>query len=350
MAQCLYIATLHYMLSFEHIEFLWGLALLVPLVLIFIMVLRWKQKTKNIIGDEELVNRLTSEHAAKLYKIKFIATLIALAFLVLAATNFRKPVSGDKEQTAGIDIMIALDVSKSMLSSDIKPTRLERAKQLVSALIDHSSNNRVGLVLFAGQAYLQMPLTPDLAEAKLFLSNATPDAVPVQGTVISSALQLCGTSLDTKEKSHKAVVLITDGEDHDPDAVKTAKALSEQGVIVYTIGIGTAEGSPIAEPGTGSYKTDADGKTVISKLNEDELVNIASATGGNYFHLDNVLNTSTVVGKELDGIDKKLIDSGGEKEYLSFTPFFIGIALLILIGEIFVPERKRLTRKTQGNF
>lgn len=313
--------------------------------MIFVMVLRWKQKTKKALGDEELVNHLTAEHSAKLYKIKFISVLAALALCVLAATNLRKPEAGDKEHTAGIDIMIALDVSKSMLSSDIKPNRLERAKQLVSLLIDHSANNRVGLVLFAGQAYLQMPLTPDLTEAKLFLSNASPDAVPVQGTVISSALDLCNSSLDTKEKSHKAVVLVTDGEDHDPGAEQTAKNLSDDGVIVYTVGIGTAEGSPITEPGTGSYKTDAQGKTVISKLNEAELKAIAAATGGSYFHFDNVLNTSAAISRELAGIDKKLIESGGERSYLSFAPFFIALALLILVGEIFIPEKKRKSRQ-----
>src|SRR3954454_20583655 len=179
------------MLSFEHKEFLLGLFALLPLIVLFIAVLRWKQKVKKALGDEELINQLTKNYSARLYKIKFVAVIIALIASIIATANLRKPVAGDKEPTAGIDIMIALDVSKSMLSSDIKPSRLERAKQLISVLIDKLENNRLGLVVFAGQAYLQMPLTPDLAEAKMFLSNASTDAVPVQGTNISEALQLC---------------------------------------------------------------------------------------------------------------------------------------------------------------
>ncbi|MEP7317954.1 MAG: VWA domain-containing protein, partial [Panacibacter sp.] len=275
------------MLSFEHIEFFIGLLLLVPLTLIFVLVLRWKAKTKKTLGDVALINKLTANYSSRLYLVKCIAVLLAITLCIAAATNLRKPAKGEQERTAGIDVMIALDVSKSMLSSDIKPNRLERAKQLVNLLVDQLEGNRVGLVIFAGKAYLQMPVTPDLAEAKMFVSNASVDAVSVQGTVISEALQLCDNSLDTKEKKHKAVILITDGEDHDAKAEKATQQLLDNGVVVYTVGIGTPEGSPIMEPGTGTYKTDAVGKTVISKLNETELQNIAAQTGGSYFKMDN---------------------------------------------------------------
>ena len=329
------------MISFQNIEFISGLVLLVPLVVIFIMVLRWKKKTSKALGDEALVAKLTAGYSAKLYKIKFVTVFIALALCITAATNVRTPQYTGMEQTAGIDIMVALDVSKSMLSNDIKPSRLERAKQLVSLLIDKSENNRVGLVLFAGKAYLQMPLTPDIAEAKLYLSNASPDAVPVQGTNISEALQLCNNALDTKEKKHKAVVLISDGEDHDDAVDQTIIKLADNGAVVYTIGIGTAEGSTITEPGTGALKADKNGKTVISKLNEEELSNIASKTGGSYFHMENVGTTAGEVSRALAGMEKKLVESGGEKSYLSLSPFIIAIALLLLIVEIFIPERKK---------
>jgi len=329
------------MISFQNIEFISGLLLLVPLILIFIVVLKWKRKTRKALGDENLIAKLTAGYSAKLYQIKFVAVIIALALCITAATNVRLPLNEGKEKTAGIDIMVALDVSKSMLANDIKPSRLERAKQLVGTIIDRAESNRVGLVLFAGKAYLQMPLTPDLAEAKLFLSNASVDAVPVQGTNISEALQLCNNALDTKEKKHKAVVLISDGEDHDKTADETARTLADNGAVVYTVGIGTPEGSTITEPGTGALKTDNNGKTVISKLNEDELKDIASKTGGNYFHMENVATTAVEVGKALDGIEKKLVESGGEKSYFSLSPFIIAVALLLLIIEIFIPERKK---------
>jgi Ca-activated chloride channel family protein len=329
------------MISFQNIEFISGLLLLIPLVLIFTVVVRWKRKTRKALGDETLIAKLTAGYSAKLYKIKFIVVLLALALCITAATNVRVPLDEGKEETAGIDIMIALDVSKSMLGNDIKPSRLERAKQLVSTLIENAENNRVGLVLFAGKAYLQMPLTPDIAEAKLFLSNASVDAVPVQGTNISEALNLCNNALDTKEKKHKAVVLISDGEDHDDEAIQTAGTLADNGAIVFTVGIGTTEGSTIIEPGTGALKRDNSGKTVVSKLNEDELKDIASKTGGNYFYMDNVAATATNVIRALDGIEKKLVESGGEKSYLSLSPFIIAVALLLLITEIFIPERRK---------
>lgn len=333
------------MFSFEHTEFIFGLLVLIPLVLIFLLVLQWKQKVKKALGDEQLINQLTKNYSARLYTIKFVAILLALAMCIIAAVNLRKPLTGQNEPTAGIDVMVALDVSKSMLSTDIKPSRLERAKQLVSILIDRLEDNRVGLIIFAGHAYLQMPLTPDLEEAKMYLSNASPDAVPVQGTNIGEALELADNSLDTKEKTHKAVVLITDGEDHFPNADKIAQHLADNGVIVCTVGIGTAEGSPIIEPGTGTYKTDINGKTIISKLNETELKNIAAATSGNYFHLDNALATANEVTNVLSGIEKKLIAGGGERAYFSFAPFFIGFAVLLLVLEIFIPE----ALKERGN-
>ena len=329
------------MISFQNIEFISGLLLLIPLVVIFVLVLRWKRKTTKALGDASLIEKLTSGYSDKLYKLKFVVVLIALALCIMAATNVRTPLNEGKEQTAGIDIMIAMDVSKSMLGNDIKPNRLERAKQLVSMLIDKSENNRVGLVLFAGKAYLQMPLTPDLSEAKLFLSNASPDAVPVQGTNVTEALQLCNNALNTKEKKHKAVVLITDGEDHDNSATAEARILADNGAVVYTVGIGTADGSTITEPETGSLITDKDGKTVVTKLNEGLLTDVANTTEGKYFHLENVAGTATEVSNALNGMEKKLVESGGERAYFSLSPFIIAIALLLLIIEIFIPERKK---------
>lgn len=330
------------MFAFEHTEYLFALLIAVPLIVVFLLVLRWKRKVKKSLGDVDLIERLTISYSSKLYNLKFIAIALAIVFMIFAAANLRKPVAGDNEPSAGIDVMIAMDVSKSMLSADIKPSRLERAKECVNLLIDNLHNNRVGLVLFAGEAFLQMPLTSDAAAAKIYLSNASPDAVPVQGTVISEALQLCDNSLDTKEKKYKAIILISDGEDHDPKAEETAKELYDHGVIVYTIGLGTAEGSPIFEPGTNSYKTDVNGQTVISKLNEAELSSIAKITGGDYYHLENVLTTSNEVVKALGSMDKKLIEGvNGERQYASTFPLFIGLALLLLIAEIFIPETKK---------
>ena len=332
-----------YMLSFQHIEYLYGLLLLVPLSLVFVLVLRWKRKVRKALGDEELVNQLTKQYSPRLYFIKFITVLLALALAIIAAANIRKPSSSGKEKKAGIDIMIALDVSKSMWAEDAKPTRLDKAKQFINLLIDQLGDNRVGLVIFAGRAYLQMPLTSDAVASKIFVSNASPDGVPVQGTEIGEALQLCNNSLDTKEKKYKAVILISDGEDHDPKSEKVLQQLSDEGVVVHTIGVGSADGSPIMEPGATEYKKDATGQTVISKLNELELQTIAQKTGGEYHHLDDATTAVNAVMTDLNGMEKKAIDAGnGEKQYTSFYAFLLLPAVLLLIAEIFIPERKRV--------
>ena len=332
------------MLSFEHKEYLFALLIAVPLVLLFSYVLLWKRKARKALGEESLINQLTKNYSAKRFNLKFILILGALLLVILGAANLRKPIAGEKDTKAGIDVMIALDVSKSMWAEDVKPSRLEIAKEFTTSLIDRMDEDRVGLVLFAGRAFLQMPLTTDIAVAKLYTSNASPDAVPVQGTVVGDALQLCASSLDAKEKKYKAVILISDGEDHDPNSVRILQQLANTGVIVHTIGEGTAEGSPIMEPGAGDFKKDINGQTVISKLNEPELRLIAQQTGGSYWHLDNAEATAKEVETRLEGMDKKAIQNAGDiRQYSSLYPVFLIIALLMLIAEIFIPETKKVT-------
>jgi len=332
------------MFSFEHTEYLLGLLIIIPLALLFFMVVRWKKKVTKALGDEKLINKLAKNYSAKRFRLKFVLLTASIVLLIIAASNLRKPEPGTKEKKAGIDVMIALDVSKSMWAEDTKPSRLDAAKQFVNSLIDRLGDDRAGLVLFAGRAFLQMPLTSDLSVAKLYVSNASPDAVPMQGTVVGNALQLCENSLDTKEKKYKAVVLISDGEDHDPKSTEVLQQLADNGVIVYTVGVGSAEGAPIMEPGASTYKTDINGQTVISKLNETELMQIAAQTGGNYLHLDNTETTANQIASVLNNMEKKAIESGSDtKQYASFYYFFALIALLILIAEIFIPETKRKT-------
>ena len=332
------------MFSFEHTEYLIGLAIIIPMVFLFITVLLWKKKVKKALGDDNLISQLTKTYSEKRYRLKFILISASVALLIIAAANLRKPVTGGKEKKAGIDVMIALDVSKSMWAEDTKPSRLDAAKQFISSLLDKLSDNRVGLVLFAGKAFLQMPLTSDFAVAKLYVTNASPDAIPLQGTVVGDALRLCENSLNTKEKKYKAVILISDGEDHDPHSTEILKQLADNGVVVNTIGVGSAAGAPITEPGANAYKVDINGQTVISKLNEGELIEIARQTGGIYEHLGNADISANRIASLLDGMERKVIeDSGDTKQYTSFYAFFVLMALLILITEIFIPEAKRKT-------
>ena len=330
----------NYMIVFEHIEFLIGLAVLLPMLLLFIYVNRWKRKVKKQIGDEELVDKLTQDFSSANFRYKFYLLVAATVFCVIAAINVRTPKTGGAGKRSGIDVMVALDVSNSMLAQDIKPNRLERAKQLLNKMVEKIGDNRMGLVVFAGQAYLQMPLTSDLAAAKMYISNASPNAVSLQGTVLADALRICNASLDTKEKKYKAIVLISDGEDHDDKAEQVVKQLAENGVIVHTVGIGSPEGAPIFDAETNDYKKDGSGNTVISRLNEKELQNIAALTGGTY----QLFNTADeVTGKligTLDDMEKKQIGTGEQREYTTYFQWFVLLALVVLLLEIFIPERK----------
>ena len=327
-------------MSFQNIEFLFGLGILVPLVVIFILVLKWKKNVRRQMGDEELINKLTNGYSARNYNWKFILILSALALCIAGAANLRSPKNGNTGDRKGVDVMIALDVSNSMLAQDIKPNRLERARQVINKLIDKMDNNRMGLVLFAGQAFLQMPLTGDLAAARLYVSNANPDAVPNQGTVIGDALKLCNTSLDTKEKKYKAVILISDGEDHDENAAKAVDELKENGVIVYTVGIGSQQGAPIYDPALNDFKKDEKGVVVISKLNEKDLQDIAAKTGGQYQLFTNADEVAGKLYNSLDNMEKKHIGGTGIRVYNTYFQWFVLVAFVLLMLEIIIPERK----------
>ena len=328
------------MLSFQNTDFLFGLVVLIPLVFLFVMVLRWKKNVKRKTGDEELINALTSDYSPKNYNYKFLLVVVALALCIIAAANMRTPAPGNTGNRAGVDVMVALDVSNSMLAQDIKPNRLERAKQVLNKIIDKMGNNRMGMVVFAGQAFLQMPLTTDLAAAKLYVSNASPDAVPTQGTVIGDALRMCSASLDTKEKKYKSIILISDGEDHDEKAEQVLKELQDNGVVVNTIGIGSPEGAPIFDPALNDYKKDETGNTVVSKLNEQDLQKIATETGGQYLLFSNADEAADKVVASIDQMEKKQIGGTGIRVYNSFFQWFLLVAVIFLLVEIIIPERK----------
>lgn len=329
------------MLQLEHTEYLWALLVLILLVFLFYAHLRWKANIKKQLGNPILIQQLTANYAHKKFKLKIITILIAITATILAATNPRIPNKNNATATNGIDVMIALDVSKSMLSQDEKPTRLDKAKQFIYQLTQNLSNNNIGLVVFAGEAFLQMPLTSDMAAAKIFISNASPGLVNLQGTVVSEALNLCDASLNTKEKKSKAVVLITDGEDHDAKAMEAAKKITEHGAVVYTIGVGSVQGSPIIDAATNEYKRDKDGQTIITKLNEPLLQDLAKATNGNYYTLTNTNQVATSLINDLNKLEKKPISSnGGNINYQSFYMYFLALAIVLLSIEFFISERK----------
>ena len=330
------------MFQFQHIEFLLALVVIPGLIFLFFWVIRWKKKSIQKIGDPKLVVELIKNYSPQKFAIKFIVATLAFATIVIAAANLRQKKAMDEVNRKGVDIMIAMDVSKSMLAEDISPNRLERAKQLVTRLVDNLDNDRIGIVLFAGRAYVQMPLTADHAAAKLYMQNASPESVPAQGTVIAEALKISNTAFNSKDRKFKSIILISDGEDHDPDALNTAQSLAQNGVMINAVGIGSGEGVPIIDHATNQIRKDAEGHAIITKLNEAELQELAKATNGIYLKLEDVNSAVSAISSKLKTIEQQSLSDAAFIDYKTYFYWFIAAAMIFLIVELFIPERKML--------
>lgn len=325
---------------FQHIELFIALAVIPLLIFLFWMVTRWKKNATKKIGDEHLVKLLIRNFSSRAYFIKFLIALLAFLFIITGAANLQKPGVMDEVQRKGVDVMIALDVSKSMLAQDIQPNRLERAKQFLNRLISQLPDDRIGLILFAGRAYMQMPLTSDHNSAIMFIQNASPETVPTQGTVISEALRMSNTAFQRRDRKFKAVILVTDGEDHDPGSLKLAEELAGNGIMINAVGIGSPDGAVIPDAATNDVKKDEQGNTVISKLNEAELQQIAQVSKGVYVHLEDPADAVNAITRQLGTIEETALDDQSFKDYISYFQWFLGIALLLLLIEFLLSEKK----------
>lgn len=328
------------MFRFQYIEYLTGLAVIPLLVVLFYQVLTWKKKTTRKIGDEKLVNQLIKSYSSKNFLLKFIFATVALVAIIAGVANPQRPGAMENVQRKGVDIVLAMDVSKSMLAEDIKPSRLERARQVVYKLMDKLPNDRVGLVLFAGRAYMQMPLSTDHAAARMYIQQAGPEAVPTQGTVIAEALKMSNTAFNSKERKFKAIILITDGEDHDPQAVQVAQQLFTEGVMINTIGIGSTDGAPIVDPVTRETKKDEYGNTIITKLNEVELQQLAEASKGIYVRLNDVDAAVKSIVDQLGTIEQTSLEDNAFRDYRHYFQWLLALGLFLVVAEFFFPERK----------
>jgi len=307
-----------------------------------VLLIRWKKNAAKKIGDPRLVKQLTKNFSRAKFAVKLVLFIIGFALCGVALASLVVPDGSHRITRKGIDVMIALDVSKSMLAQDIQPSRLERAKQVVSKIIDNLPDDKVGLVIFAGRAYLQMPITIDHEAAKMYLSSASPDDVPTQGTVISDALRMCYSAFDPKEKTYKTIILISDGEDHDDDAIKAAKELGKEGITVNTIGIGSPQGALIMDPETGQYKKDDKGNTVVTKLNEETLRSIAKSSGGLYQLYSTTNEVAKNIDEQLSGLGKEMASNDSSYEsFKQFFQYFLAAAFLFLIIEFFISEKKK---------
>jgi len=334
--------------QFQHKEFILLFAVLLLLLGLFIGLSAWKKKVSKRIGDPGLVKALIGNFSIKLFTAKFVFISAAFALGVVAVMNPRKPGASSNITRKGIDVAIAIDVSNSMLAADLAPNRLERAKQFVNKLMNEMPDDRIALVLFAGKAYLQMPLTLDHGAARMFVSTASPVAVPQQGTVITDALTMSANVFNNTEKRFKTVILISDGEEHEESAVKAAAELAEQGVMINAIGVGSPDGTEIIDPATGFAKKDEAGNTVISKLNEETLKQIAAETNGIYIRLQSSDEAVSVIKGQLAQIDKKAFGDVSQINFRTWYFWFAAGMLLLLVIETFIPERRRLMQNMQA--
>jgi len=323
------------MLRFQHINYLFSLALVPLLILLFVLVIYARKARLKKLGEERLVSGQIIGFIPGRSTLRFIILLIAFTAIGIGWANLQAGDKVEKVQRKGVDVVIALDVSKSMLAKDVQPDRLTRAKQLIMLLMDKMQNDRVALIVFAGKSYLQVPLTVDYNTVKMMLQNVSPDMVPTQGTVIGDAIDMSLESFSQKERKYKSLIIISDGEDHDEKALDKAREAAEQGVIVHTVGIGSPQGSTLYDPDTKSLKLDENGSPVVSKLNEDEMKSIASAGHGTYNLLQDPDDIATKLTDNLAGMEQRKTgaDAMEYTEFTSYFQYFLLAGFLALIVE-----------------
>jgi Ca-activated chloride channel family protein len=342
------------MFRFGHPHFLYFLLLIPTLIVFFIIVFRQKRKAMAFFGNLELVDKLTRSVSRKRQIWKVILLILSIGFLIL---SLARPQLGTELQTVkreGQDIMIALDVSLSMMAEDIQPSRLEKAKHEIGSLIDKLQGDRVGLIAFAGKAFVQCPLTLDYGATKMFLDILKPDLIPIPGTAVGEAIQKAMSSFVEKERKHKVLILITDGEDHIGKPLEMAMAAAKEGVVIYCVGIGSLKGVPIPlydkRGNRTGFKKDRNREVVMTKLDELTLEKIALETSGKYYRaspgeveLDKIYN-------DILKMEKKALASQQFAQYEDRFQILLGIALFLIVLEIFVPERRRVKKEWTGRF
>ena len=326
---------------------LWWLITIPVFVVVYVVHTKRKRRQLVEFGDPELLAHLMPDASKSRPIWKFCLLMVALVLLIVAAA---RPQFGQKEKTIkrqGIEVMVALDISNSMLAEDVAPNRLDRAKQMLSKMMDNMVDDKVGLVVFAGEAFTQLPITCDYVSAKMFLNTTSPALIQSQGTAIGAALRTAMASFGTAEsEAGRAIVLITDGENHEDDAVAMAKQAHEHGIQVFVIGIGKPEGSPIPKAGTNEYMKDRSGQVVVSKLNEEMCQQIAAAGHGVYVRCDNTNTAMRALQKELDELATAELETTVYADYNEQYQSFVLVALLLLVIEFFIMMRKnhRLAR------
>lgn len=331
------------MYQLEEKIWFWVLVI-IPIMMLFFLVLQfWKHRTQRKFADKQLLKKLSPNTSLFKSVLKVLVLSLAFACLAIALVN---PKVGTKLETVkreGVDIVFAVDVSKSMLAEDIAPNRLEKAKQLVTQIINNLASDRVGIIAYAGKAFPQLPITTDYAAAKMFLQSMNTDMLSSQGTAINEAIKLAKTYFDDEEQTNRVLIIISDGEDHSEEAAAIAAEADEEGIRIFTIGVGDVKGGPIPEKRNGivvNYKKDNQGETVITRLDEETLKNIASAANGVYINGKNTNDVVENISEILNAMDKKEFETKQFSDFKDQFQWFLGFAIFFLLLDIFLLERK----------
>jgi Ca-activated chloride channel family protein len=324
---------------------IWFWLLFVPLgmLLLFLWTQLWKKRTKRKFSDLKLLKRLSPDQSLFKSVLKFITLSLGFLCLIIALVNPKIGASLQTVKREGVDIVFAIDVSKSMLAEDIAPSRLEKAKQLTTQIINNLVSDRVGIIAYAAKAVPQLPITTDYSAAKMFLQNMNTDMLSSQGTAIDEAIQLSRSYYNDEEQTNRVLVIISDGEDHNNLSLDVAEAAAKEGIKIFTIGVGTEKGGPIPIKRNGiviSYKKDQNNATVITKLNKKTLSKIASEANGTYVDGKNTSDVVETIGDILNKMDKKEFEAKEFAEFKDQFQWFLGLGLFFLILDVLFLERK----------
>jgi len=336
------------MFRFANPEFLYLLFTLPAILIFYVYSVIAKRKAIKKYGNPELLAELMPEVSSKRQNLKFWLLFSAISVMIFVAAG---PQFGSKLETVkrhGVEIMVCLDVSNSMLAEDVAPNRLEKSKQILSRLTDGFTNDKVGLIVFAGDAFTQLPITSDYISAKMFLSSINPEMVSTQGTAIGKAINLATRSFTPSEASDKTIILITDGENHEDDAIGAAKNASDKNIHVNIVGMGQPKGAPIPIGGGNNFMKDREGNVVISKLNEQMCQEIAAAGKGLYVRADNTNSALRALQNEIEKMNKSELESKVYSEYDEQFQFLAWIVLALLVIEFLIMDRRnRIFRKVK---
>ncbi len=332
------------MIQLDEKIYFYLLAIIPVLIVLFLLLQLWRKRTRNTFADEVLLRRLTPDRSKFKSGLKLFFLVLGLAFLTLGLVN---PKIGTKLETVkreGVDIVFAIDVSKSMLAEDIAPNRLEKSKRLVSEIINQLASDRIGIIAYAGQAFPQLPITTDYSAAKMFLQSMNTDMLTSQGTAIDQAIILATTYYDDQEQTNRVLFIISDGEDHSGESTMEAvEKATDEGIRIFTIGVGKAKGAPIPIKRNGvveSLKKDNKGETVITKLDETFLKDIADEGNGEYINGDNTEEAVEFIKEQLLQMDKKEFEAKQFAEFKDQFQWFLGIGLLFLFLDVFTLDKK----------